>query len=161
MYVPIGYLYYVQCHIVLIVIDGCSPRVINIVCINRLRLHYIQSICGAFAASLQSVVLSCYLHTLWMCILRCPCGTWRASTRSNWQDVASSISWSWSSKCLTSKVMAPNRRLQWRWNDFIRSSTSKEICCDCYPFILQASTRRETKRDDFQATDHWMSRIGY
>ena len=36
------------------------------VCINRLRLHYIQSSCGAFAASHQSVVLSCYQHTLWM-----------------------------------------------------------------------------------------------
>ena len=89
----------------------------------------------------QSVVLLLHHINLWCyhatcthsgCIFKFPCGPWRASTRSNRQDVVSSISWSWSCK-------STNRRLQWRWNDFIRSSTSKEICCDCYLFILQAS----------------------
>ena len=89
----------------------------------------------------QSVVLLLHHINRWCyhatcthsgCIFKCPCGPWRASTRSNRQDVVSSISWLWSCK-------STNRRLQWRWNDFIRSSTSTEICCDCYLFILQAS----------------------
>ena len=78
-----------------------------------LLLHHI--ICGAIMLPAHTGVLAAL-----------------ASTRSNRQDVVSSISWSWSCK-------STNRRLQWRWNDFIRSSTSTEICCDCYLFILQAS----------------------
>ena len=98
----------------------------------------------------QSVVLLLHHINRWCyhatcthsgCIFKCPCGPWRASTRSDRQDVVSSISWSWSCK-------STNRRLQWRerFHSIFNINRNMLWLLSLHPASFGIITQREKRR---------------
>jgi hypothetical protein len=135
----------------------------DFVCINRLRLNYIQSICGAFAASHQSVVLSCYLHTLVsLRHLTSIHSKQSASCCVQYQLIMVLQMFDFKGHGLANRLIVGSNdggttsfdlQHQKKYVVIVISSSCK--------LRYYHSTRKETKRDDFHATDHWIPRIGY